>query len=69
MIEEPFIEEERQRLRALVLAAVPHDHGDDGLTALLSKLSGVDTVLVAQRAYPSRSAGQTRSDILSDDAA
>ena len=54
MIEERFTERERQRLRSLVLAAVPRDHGDDELTALLAKLSGVDTVLVAQRAYRSR---------------
>jgi len=54
MIEERFTHSERQRLISLVLAAFPGDHGDVELTAILAKLSGVDTVIIAQRAYPSR---------------
>jgi len=52
MIEQRFTESERQRLRQLVMAAVPSDRGDDELTNILALLSGVDTVLIASRAYP-----------------
>jgi hypothetical protein len=62
MIEERFTHSERQRLISLVLAAVPRDHGDDQLTAILAKLSGVDTVIIAQRAYASRAGRLGRSD-------
>jgi hypothetical protein len=53
MIEETLTEAERRKLLALVMAAVPRDHGDPQLTALVAKLSGTDTVIVARRAYPS----------------
>jgi hypothetical protein len=52
MIEEPFDDGERQRLLRLAMAAVPVEHGDDALTNIIAKLSGVDTVLIARRAYP-----------------
>jgi hypothetical protein len=51
---EVFTDEERRRLVELVLSAIPRDHGDAELTAILSRLSGTDTVLIARRAYPSR---------------
>jgi hypothetical protein len=61
MIEERFTHSERQRLISLVLAAFPSDHGDVELTAILTKLSGVDTVIIAQRAYPSRKIVEDRT--------
>jgi hypothetical protein len=53
-MEEAFSDAERRRLLDLCMAAVPHDRGDDQLTGLISRLSGVDTVLMVRRAYPSR---------------
>ena len=52
--DEPFTEAERKRLLHLAMAAVPNKHGDPELTAIIAKLGGVDTVLVAHRAYPSQ---------------
>lgn len=54
MTDEQFSDSERQRLLRLTMAAVPKTHGDPELTAIIAKLSGTDTVLVARRAYPSR---------------
>jgi hypothetical protein len=56
MIDEPLSESERRLLLDLAIAAVPLQHGDPALTAIIAKLSGVDTVLIARRAYPSRAA-------------
>jgi hypothetical protein len=53
MIEERLTDEERRKLLHLVIAAVARNHGDPVLTALVAKLSGTDTVIVAHRAYPS----------------
>jgi len=55
MIDEPFTEDERKRLLHLAIAAVPLKHGDPLLTSIIAKLTGVDTVLYARRAYPTRS--------------
>lgn len=52
MIDEPLTDAERRRLLALALAAVPADRGDPELTAIIAKLSGTDTLLIARRAYP-----------------
>lgn len=54
MIDQPISDMDRKRLLDLALAAVPLDHGDDQLTRIIAVLSGVDTVLVARRAYPAR---------------
>jgi hypothetical protein len=54
MVEERFSDAERRRLLSLAMGAVPADRGDDELTAIIAKLSGADTVLIAQRAYKSR---------------
>lgn len=51
---EAFSDQQRRRLMQLVMAAIPCDHGDPELIAILSRLSGTDTVLIAQRAYPSQ---------------
>lgn len=61
MIEERFTETERQRLLSLARNAVPKDRGDDELTAIIAKLSGTDTVVVALRAYPVRRIVKARS--------
>lgn len=53
MIEERFTIEERRLLMRLAMDAMPQDRSDSQLITILSKLSGTDTVLVAQRAYPS----------------
>jgi len=53
MIEETLTDSERRRLVNLAMAAVPMTHGDPELTSIIAKLSGVDTVVVARRAYPS----------------
>jgi hypothetical protein len=50
-VDEQFSDAERRRLLSLCIEAVPRDHGDAELTAIIAKLSGVDTVLVARRAY------------------
>jgi hypothetical protein len=52
MVEETFTDAERQRLIGLVLAAM--QQRDSVLLAILSKLTGTDTVIVAHRAYRSR---------------
>lgn len=54
MTDEPLTEAERRRLLALAIAAVPKEHGDPELTAIVAKISGTDTVLIARRTYPSR---------------
>jgi hypothetical protein len=54
VIEEKFTDGERRRLLDLAIAAVPNDRGDQLLTAIIAKLSGTDTVLIAHREYPSR---------------
>lgn len=53
-MEERFTDAERVRLLELCFKAVPREHGDPGMTAIIAKLSGTDTVLVVHRAYPSR---------------
>jgi hypothetical protein len=57
MIEETLTDSERRRLVNLAISAVPATHGDPELTSIIAKLSGVDTVVVVRRTYPS-----TRSD-------
>jgi hypothetical protein len=54
MIEQKFTDAERKRLLDLAISAVPRTHGDDMLTGIIAKLSGVDTELVARRAYQAR---------------
>jgi len=54
MIEEHFTDTERRRLISLAMSAFPPAQGDDELTAIIAKLAGNDTVLVAQRTYRSR---------------
>jgi hypothetical protein len=54
MIEERFSDEERRYLLSLALNAVPPRNPDKMLIKIISRLSGVDTLLVAYRAYPSR---------------
>lgn len=51
---ETLSDHERGRLIALCMAAVPREHGDHELTALIAKLSGTDTQVILRRAYPSR---------------
>lgn len=53
MIDETFTDAERRRLMGLVINSIPFAHGDPELSAILSKLSGTDTVVIARRAYPS----------------
>jgi hypothetical protein len=60
MIEQKFTDSERQLLVVLVQKALIEIKGDldmwrqiDEVRTLLGKLSGTDTVLVAQRAYSS----------------
>lgn len=53
MIEEIFTDAERMRLISLAMGALVSGP-DDEATALISKLSGTDTVLIARRAYASR---------------
>jgi hypothetical protein len=52
VIEEAFTEEERRRLLLLCMRAVPAQGGDNVLISIIAKEVGVDTVLVARRAYP-----------------
>lgn len=59
-VEEPFTDSERRLLIVLVLQAlvrIEHDDATDEIIeecrAILAKLYGTDTVLVARRAYPS----------------
>lgn len=54
MIEEQFTDAERRRLICLAMNAFPPAQGDDELTAIIAKLAGTDTVLIAQRTYRSR---------------
>lgn len=58
MTEEWFTDRERHLLLGLLHDAVPTGRGDLALTNIIAKLSGVDTVLVARRAYPSRDASK-----------
>ena len=56
---EPFPDDERQTLKGLVLVAIAHCPADRPaqmvhLCEVLSRLGGTDTVIVANRAYPSR---------------
>lgn len=53
MIDEPLTDAQRRLLIALVMGAMPKDRGDPELTAIIAKLSGTDTVVIARRAYPS----------------
>lgn len=53
--EETLTDAERVRLLRLCIRDIPHNQGDDDLTGIIGKISGTDTVLVARRAYPSRS--------------
>ena len=62
MSEEQFPDSERQLLVVLVTQAMVRIADDAAMQAavaechsLLKKLSGTDTVLIARRAYPSRS--------------
>lgn len=50
---ETLTDRERRRLVSLAIAAVPATHGDPELTSIIAKLSGVDTVVRVERAYPS----------------
>lgn len=54
MINEPLTEAERQMLKQAVLRAIPAEPGQAARAwaTLLSKISGTDTTLIAQRAYP-----------------
>jgi hypothetical protein len=55
MIDQPFTESERRRLLMMAIQAVPHaEPPDTELLQIIGKLSGVDTVLVARRAYSVR---------------
>jgi hypothetical protein len=57
MIDEPFPDDERQRLLALCLMAVPASGPPDAvMLQIISRLSGTDTQLIARRAYPSKDA-------------
>lgn len=60
MIEEHFTDTERRRLISLAMNAFPPAQGDDELTAIIAKLAGSDTVLIAQRTYRSRRTTPTR---------
>lgn len=51
---EAFTDAQRVRLLGLAMSAIPHHAGDPELTEIIARLSGVDTVLIAHRAYPSR---------------
>jgi len=51
MVDEVFTDIERTRLLSLVLAALS-GRDDALLVAIVAKLAGTDTVLVARRAYP-----------------
>ena len=64
-VEEPFTDAERQLLVVLVTKAWVEIRGDAEMASeaaelegVLRKLSGVDTVLVARRAYPSGAGGK-----------
>ncbi len=52
-VEEFLTDSERRRLVTLAIDAVPARHGDPELTSIIAKLSGVDTVVIVRRAYPS----------------
>lgn len=49
-MEQQFTESERQRLIKLAIAAIIKEK-DEELTSIIAKLVGVDTVIVARRAY------------------
>lgn len=63
MVEERLTDSERRRLVQLAIAAVPATHGDDELTRIISKLSGVDTEVILHRAYPSHLPVTLRDEI------
>ena len=54
LVEERFSDEERRYLLNLAMNAVPPRNPDKMLIKIISRLSGVDTMLVAHRAYPSK---------------
>jgi hypothetical protein len=57
MIDQPFSEAQRQLLRSLVMSELSRCNNQaevDELVDLLALLTGVDTVLVAHRAYKAK---------------
>lgn len=60
MVTERFTDEERQRLEIMVMSYLALIRGQlrPSDQRILSLISGTDTVLFAQRAYPAKSADQ-----------